>query len=143
MVTERPRMHRFRTAASVAALAILVSSGIACKQGLGQRCEIDSDCDDGLTCTVMGTASDPAGGICVGSGTTTGTGGTGGDDGAGGTGGSGGGAADNPGGTNGGAGGCAMTLTATTRGRGVIVAIVYVLVLAGFVIRRRVSRRDR
>src|SRR5262245_343727 len=104
MVTERPRMHRLRTAASVAALTLLVFSGVACKQGLGQRCEIDSDCDDGLTCTVMGTATDPGGGVCVGPGTTpdastTGTGGGGGDTGGGGTGGTGG------GGGTGGAGG--------------------------------------
>jgi hypothetical protein len=75
-----------------------------------------------------------------------GTGGSGGGDGTGGNGGTGGsgggGAADNPGGT-GSSGGCAMALTDTTRGRGAIVAVLYVLVLAGFVIRRRTSRRDR
>ena len=48
------------------------------------------------------------------------------------------------GGTHGGgSGGCAMALTETTRGRGLIVAVLYVLALGGFVIRRRMSRRDR
>ena len=80
----------------------------------------------------------------AGGGGAGGAGGGGDNGGAGGLGGggSGGGAADNPGGTHG-AGGCAMTLTATTRGRTVIVAALYLLVLAGFVIRRRATRRDR
>ena len=80
----------------------------------------------------------------AGGGGAGGAGGGGDNGGAGGLGGggSGGGAADNPGGTHG-AGGCAMTLTATTRGRTLIVAALYLLVLAGFVIRRRATRRDR
>jgi len=94
-----------------------------------------------------GSGGSGGGGSGGGGSGGTGGGGSGGGDGTGGnggTGGAGGGAADNPnGGTHGGAGGCSMALTATTRGRGLIVAVVYALVLAGFVIRRRTSRRDR
>jgi len=62
-------MRRFRTVVSGAALAFLVFTGIACKQGRGQRCEIDSDCEDGLTCSQMGAASGPNG-TCGGGMTT-------------------------------------------------------------------------
>jgi hypothetical protein len=56
MVTERPRMHRFRALSSaVAALVLFAVSGIACKQGAGDRCEVDSDCSDGLQCLNVST----------------------------------------------------------------------------------------
>jgi hypothetical protein len=114
-----------------------------------------SDCDagnpnggpDGGAGGTGGTGGGGAGGAggSGGGGGDTGGGGSGGGGtgGNGGTGGAGGGAADNPGGTHGSGGGCAMALTTTTSGRGKIVAALYLVVLAGFVIRRRTSRRDR
>ena len=109
MVTERPRMHRLRTAISGAALAFLVFAGVACKQGRGERCEIDSDCEDGLTCSQMGSASGPDG--TCGGGTPTadaavqGTGGSGGGNGGTGGGTAGAGGGGGIGGAAGGAGG--------------------------------------
>jgi hypothetical protein len=56
MVTERPRMHRLSALSSaVAALVLFAVSGIACKQGAGDRCEVDSDCSDGLQCLNVST----------------------------------------------------------------------------------------
>jgi hypothetical protein len=111
-----------------------------------------SDCDagsgvDGGAAGGGGGGSGGGGGDGTGGGGTGGSAGGGGDGsggtGSGGTGGSGGGAADNPGGNTHASMGCAMALTDTTRGRGLIVALLYVVVLASFVIRRRTSRRDR
>ncbi len=34
----------------------------ACKQGEGDRCEVDSDCKSGLTCETFGTGT---GGLCT------------------------------------------------------------------------------
>ena len=66
MVTERPRMNRLRTVVSVAALALLAFSGAACKQGLGERCELNSDCGDGLKCNGGdGTTMADSGNRCV------------------------------------------------------------------------------
>ena len=115
-----------------------------------------SDCDagnpNGGPDGGMGGTGGSGGGGSGGSGGGGGSGGNGGSGGGGGdgtggnggTGGSGGGgSADNPGGTHGSSGGCAIALTTTTRGRGMIVAVLYVLLLGGIVIRRRTSRRDR
>jgi hypothetical protein len=137
------------------AFTIAVGSGTCA----GEMPQPASDCDagsgggDGGAGGTGGTGGGSGGGSGgSGGGGTGGTGG-GGDNGGGASGGSGGGgtggaggggAADNPGGTHGaGSGGCAMALTETTRGRGLIVAMLYVLALGGFVIRRRMSRRDR
>jgi len=57
-------MRRIRTGFSLAALAALLSSGIACKQGNGDRCELNSDCKSGLVCIPRGSATDPHGGVC-------------------------------------------------------------------------------
>jgi hypothetical protein len=89
-----------------------------------------------------GTGGTGGGGGDTGGGGTGGAGGGTGSGGNGGTGGAGGGAADNPSGGSHGPGGCAMTLTDTPRGRGLIVAVLYVVAAGGFVIRRR-WRRDR
>ena len=71
MVTERPRMNRLRTVASVAALALLVLSGTACKQGAGDRCELDSDCASGLVCSKGNQVTVAESGICVSKNPTT------------------------------------------------------------------------
>ena len=97
MVTERPRMVRFRAVSFVAALFVVAVSFAACSQGVGERCELTSDCDDGLHCEGGDTLTSFMGGVCKPNTTGTGTGGSGGD-GAGGTGG-------DSGGTGGGAGG--------------------------------------
>ena len=72
-----------RTVLSVAALALLMSSGVACKQGVGERCEQNSDCKSGLICKGGLTTTSPQGGMCgppdvttgVDAGGDTGTGG--------------------------------------------------------------------
>jgi hypothetical protein len=110
-------MTRFRAFFAVAVLAISVFAGISCSQGLGERCEQQSDCDDGLFCSQNGT--DPMGGTCMsqeptptndgGTAGTDGTGGrggdSGGDGGGGGAGGAGGVGGDGGGGGSGGGGG--------------------------------------
>jgi hypothetical protein len=50
-------MNRLRIVAVVAALALLVLSGTACKQGLNDRCELDSDCAGGLKCSTGNNTS--------------------------------------------------------------------------------------
>jgi hypothetical protein len=57
-------MRRLRTVLSLAALILLISSGVACKQGAGDRCEIDSDCQSGLVCNNGFNKTDPQGGMC-------------------------------------------------------------------------------
>ncbi len=83
-----------------------------------------------------GGSGGAGGGDCTGGNGGSGTG-------SGGGGGSGGGAADNPstGAMHG--SGCAMALTTTMREREMIVGALYVIVLGGFFIRRKMSRRDR
>ena len=37
-------------------VAIVVGAGfVACKQGKGDRCQVQEDCSDGLVCTTAGT----------------------------------------------------------------------------------------
>ncbi|HEV7555155.1 MAG TPA: hypothetical protein VGO00_06875 [Kofleriaceae bacterium] len=43
----------------VSALAVMFAAG-GCKQGLGQRCQIDSDCKSGFVCvSATNTCEDP------------------------------------------------------------------------------------
>jgi len=35
-----------------------------CKQGVGDRCQVQSDCDDGLLCVLQAGATPQAGGTC-------------------------------------------------------------------------------
>jgi hypothetical protein len=35
-----------------------------CKQGLGDRCQVQSDCDDGLLCVLQNGATPQSGGTC-------------------------------------------------------------------------------
>ena len=39
-----------RILATVALLGAVALGAVSCKQGRGDRCQIDSDCGDGLTC---------------------------------------------------------------------------------------------
>jgi hypothetical protein len=57
-------MIRARRLAAVFALSapLLLASG--CKQGVGERCQANSDCDDGLTCVLPAGVSFQAGGTC-------------------------------------------------------------------------------
>jgi len=103
-------MRRLRTVSLIAGFATLALAGLACKQGNGERCEQNSDCDEGLVCSMNGAGTN---GTCgPPGGTTTGMGGEGGAAGsAGGTGGDSGGAGTGGGaaGTGGGGGGAAGT----------------------------------
>jgi hypothetical protein len=45
------------------AIAALAAGFVACKQGKGDRCQVNADCQDGLLCS-------SATGTCVGSGAT-------------------------------------------------------------------------
>ncbi len=52
-----------RLTAVLALLApFLLAAG--CKQGLGDRCQVQSDCDDGLLCVLPAGATPQAGGFC-------------------------------------------------------------------------------
>jgi hypothetical protein len=51
-----------------AALAMLVLCAMGCKQGVGDRCQINSDCDTGLVCVLPAGGSPAAGGTCQPSG---------------------------------------------------------------------------
>jgi hypothetical protein len=41
---------------------LLLASG--CKQGIGDRCQVQSDCDDGLLCSLPNSGSVQSGGTC-------------------------------------------------------------------------------
>jgi hypothetical protein len=47
------------------AIAVLALAAAGCKQGLGERCQVDSDCGDGLVCN-------QAQEVCAASGTSGG-----------------------------------------------------------------------
>jgi hypothetical protein len=38
---------------------MLVALGAGCTQGVGERCQIDRDCDDGLICSTAGLCQEP------------------------------------------------------------------------------------
>jgi hypothetical protein len=42
---------------------LLLAAG--CKQGVGERCQVDSDCDDGLRCQLPVGATPQSGGVCM------------------------------------------------------------------------------
>jgi hypothetical protein len=52
-----------RLAAFVALLAPLCLAA-GCLQGVGERCQVQSDCDDGLLCVLSAGATPQAGGTC-------------------------------------------------------------------------------
>jgi hypothetical protein len=60
------------------ALGLSAFAFAGCKQGVGDRCQVDTDCDDTLVCVIPSGASLAQGGSCQPVGTTT----DGGSDGA-------------------------------------------------------------
>jgi hypothetical protein len=62
------RLLRLTAVFALLAPLVLVAG---CKQGLGDRCQVQSDCDDGLLCVLPAGATPQAGGVCQ---STTGTG---------------------------------------------------------------------
>jgi hypothetical protein len=58
-------VRRFFTVLVVLA-PLATSVGIAgCRQGVNDRCQVDSDCDDNLKCTLPPGATPQAGGTCT------------------------------------------------------------------------------
>ena len=59
------------------AAILLVSAPLflaaGCKQGKGERCQVQSDCDDGLTCVLSAGATPQSGGSCQTSGSGSST----------------------------------------------------------------------
>ena len=43
-----------------------------CKQGVGERCQVQSDCNDGLLCVLPAGSTPQAGGTCQAPGTVAG-----------------------------------------------------------------------
>lgn len=58
-----------RALAFALGMAALALAG--CKQGVGDRCQVDSDCDDTLVCVIPSGASLAQGGSCQPIGTAT------------------------------------------------------------------------
>ncbi len=50
-----------RVVLAIVAVAALIAGFVACKQGKGERCQVNADCESGLLCS-------SATGTCVGSG---------------------------------------------------------------------------
>ena len=59
-----------RIARSVVFCALFLGVGAlsACKQGLNDRCQVNSDCEDDLICVLQVGATPQAGGVCLTSG---------------------------------------------------------------------------
>lgn len=100
MVTEQPRMSRLPRFFVVVGLSLIATLGVGCKQGEGERCELHSDCADGLECDREGVSGEASICVPIGGGadldaSTEDDAGTGGDD-------AGSDAADDAGGTDGG-----------------------------------------
>jgi hypothetical protein len=56
------------TAVFLVSAPLLLAAG--CKQGKGERCQVASDCDDGLSCVIPAGATPQSGGTCQVSGGT-------------------------------------------------------------------------
>jgi hypothetical protein len=54
----------FRLLAVLVVTAPLCLAVAGCKQGVGERCQVASDCEDNLTCVIPGESKLGAGGIC-------------------------------------------------------------------------------
>jgi hypothetical protein len=50
------------TAVFLVSAPLLLAAG--CKQGKGDRCQVESDCEDGLTCILSAGSTPQAGGTC-------------------------------------------------------------------------------
>jgi hypothetical protein len=61
------RLLRFTVVLALLAPLSLVAG---CKQGRGERCQVASDCDDGLNCIIRSGSTPQAGGTCQPPGTT-------------------------------------------------------------------------
>lgn len=59
-------MTRARRLVAVLALAAPLFLAAGCKQGVGDRCQTNDDCDTGLTCVLPSGGSVQAGGTCKG-----------------------------------------------------------------------------
>jgi hypothetical protein len=57
-------MTRFVRLTAVVALLAPLFLAAGCKQGVGDRCQVQSDCNDGLLCVLNAGATPQAGGTC-------------------------------------------------------------------------------
>ena len=63
-------MTRLLRLTAVLALLAPLCLAAGCKQGVGDRCQVQSDCDDGLLCVLPAGGTPQAGGTCQAPGTT-------------------------------------------------------------------------
>lgn len=56
--------RRLRRLAAVIVLTAPLFAAAGCKQGVGERCQVQSDCDDGLLCVLPAGGTPQAGGTC-------------------------------------------------------------------------------
>ena len=57
-------MTRLLRLTAVFALLAPLCLATGCKQGVGDRCQVQSDCDDGLLCVLPAGGTPQAGGVC-------------------------------------------------------------------------------
>ncbi len=57
-------MTRLRSLAVAFTLVVPLSLVAGCKQGVGDRCQVTSDCNDGLICVLPAGGTPQAGGTC-------------------------------------------------------------------------------
>jgi hypothetical protein len=57
-------MTRLRNLAVAFTLVVPLSFVAGCKQGIGDRCQVTSDCNDGLICVLPAGGTPQAGGTC-------------------------------------------------------------------------------
>ncbi len=57
-------MTRLVRLTAVFALLAPLCLAAGCKQGVGERCQVQSDCDDGLLCVLQAGGTPQAGGTC-------------------------------------------------------------------------------
>jgi hypothetical protein len=57
-------MNRLLRLTAVFALLAPLCLVAGCKQGVGDRCQVQSDCDDGLLCVLPAGGTPQAGGTC-------------------------------------------------------------------------------
>lgn len=57
-------MNRLLGLTAVFALLAPLCLASGCKQGVGERCQVQSDCDDGLLCVLPAGGTPQAGGTC-------------------------------------------------------------------------------
>jgi hypothetical protein len=65
-------MTRLLRLTAVFALLAPLCLAAGCKQGVGDRCQVQSDCDDGLLCVLPAGGTPQAGGTCQMQGGTSG-----------------------------------------------------------------------